>query len=53
LKSIGLVATAVSPVFADSNQIKQSNKANTHIKGDGNTVVSDQDNAGVVNSGID
>jgi hypothetical protein len=51
--TIGLVATAVSSVFADSNQIKQSNKANTHIKGDGNTVVTDQDNAGVVNSGID
>ena len=34
-------------------QIKQSkNKANTHIKGDGNTVVTDQ-GKGVVISGID
>lgn len=39
-----------APVFADSNQVKQSNKANIHIKGDGNTAIVDQDN---LNQGCD
>jgi hypothetical protein len=40
---VGFVSTTVT-VFADSNQVKQSNKANIHIKGDNNVALIDQDN---------